>query len=200
MKSIFKYIIEPKKGRYNNSTKIGGKEFIINTDIFNFQYISREGVVLATPSAIDSPIKVGTEVIIHHNVFRRWHDIRGNEKNSMAFIEEDKYACSPDQIFMYKDNGAWKGIDGYCFVSPVKNKDKFEIKNEHSQVGILEVGNETLTKLGVNEGDVVGFLPSSEYEFIVDGRLMYRMSVEDICMTLEKNKYKGYQPELPEIF
>ena len=34
--------------------------------------------------AIDSEIKIGDEVIVHHNVFRRFRDIRGKEKNSKA--------------------------------------------------------------------------------------------------------------------
>lgn len=118
----------------------------------------------------------------------------------MSFIDEDKYTCNVDQIYMYKDNGKWKGLGDYCFVSPVKNDDILEAKRDKTQVGILEVGNEILKSIGVTEGDTIGFLPSSEYEFIVDGKLMYRMSWEDICIKFEDGIYEPYQPELPQLY
>ena len=45
MKSIYDFIIEPKNTRYNNTKKVGDKELILNTEIFNHQYVSREAVI-----------------------------------------------------------------------------------------------------------------------------------------------------------
>jgi len=42
MKSIYNYIIKPKGERYNNSIDIDGKSLIVNTEIFNHQYVNRE--------------------------------------------------------------------------------------------------------------------------------------------------------------
>lgn len=200
MKSIYKYIIEPKGERYKNTSKIGGKDFIINTDVENHQHISREGVVLSTPSAFSTPIKKGMDVIIHHNVFRRWFNMRAKEVNSGSFIEEGKYGCTHDQIFMYKEDGEWKGFDEFCFVSPVVNDDKFEIRNDKNQVGILEVTNKVLESFGLKKGDVIGFTPSSEYEFVVDGKLMYKMSWKDVCVKYDDGLYKPYQPDMAEVY
>ena len=61
MKSIFDFIIEPKKNRYNNTTKVGDKDLILNTEIFNHQYVSREAVIKHLPLAIDTDLKVGDE-------------------------------------------------------------------------------------------------------------------------------------------
>lgn len=199
MTSLFKYIITPKGGRYNNTVEIDGNELIVNTDIFNHKHISREAIVLSVPTAFNSPIKEGMEVIVHHNIFRRWHDIRGVEKDSSSYIDEDKYSCYIDQVYMYKEDGEWKGIENYCFVAPVVNDDDFVIQNEKKHIGIVEVGNKYLELLGIKVGDVVGFTPSSEYEFIVDGQLMYRMSYEDICIKYPKDSYKKYTPKLAEL-
>ena len=73
MKGTFYFLIKPKTQRYNNTKKIGDKEIILNSEIFNHQYISREAVVVGLPSEFKTPIEEGDEVIIHHNVFRRWH-------------------------------------------------------------------------------------------------------------------------------
>ena len=49
MKSLFKFIIEPKNGRYNNEKKIGDKNLLLNTEMQNHQYVNRNGYVLSKP-------------------------------------------------------------------------------------------------------------------------------------------------------
>ena len=36
--------------------------------------------------------------------------------------------------------------------------------------------------MGVNEGDEIGFVPDSEYEFKIDGEKLYRMYNHAICV------------------
>ena len=36
------YIIEPIGDRYNNSVRVNEKELVLNTEIFNHQYINRK--------------------------------------------------------------------------------------------------------------------------------------------------------------
>ena len=48
MKAPFDFVIEPKGNRYNNIKKVGDKDLIINTEIFNHQFINREAVVAIT--------------------------------------------------------------------------------------------------------------------------------------------------------
>ena len=50
---------------------------------------------MITGESIPENKEIGDEVILHHNVFRRWYDIRGNEKNSAAFLSENDYIVSP---------------------------------------------------------------------------------------------------------
>ena len=105
MKAYKDFIVSPIGKRYNNSTNIDNKELILNTEVFNHQYINRKAKVIATPLLFQSPINVGDEVIVHHNVFRRWHDMKGVERNSRSYWKEDKYIVSQDQIYLY-DNKA----------------------------------------------------------------------------------------------
>ena len=105
MKSLYKYIISTND-RYNNKTSVDGKELILNTEITerDYEFVNRIGTVISTPINIKTPIKKGDKVIIHHNVFRRWYDVRGNERNSGNYIDEDKYSVSPDQLFASNQN------------------------------------------------------------------------------------------------
>ena len=49
MKPIYSFLIKPKKERYNNTKKIGDKELILNTDISDHKFISKEAIVCETP-------------------------------------------------------------------------------------------------------------------------------------------------------
>ena len=96
MKSVYDFVVSPIKSRYNNTKKIGDKELVVNTEIFNHQFVSREAIVKSVPLIGETNIKVGDKVILHHNVFRRWHNMRGEEKNSRSFFDEETYFISEE--------------------------------------------------------------------------------------------------------
>ena len=56
--------------------------------------------------------------------------------------------------------------------------------NPYAEAEGFKYSNESLTKLGVNKGDMVCFEPHSEYEFTVDGEKMYRMYTRNITMVI----------------
>jgi len=193
MKSIYDFIIEPKNTRYNNTKKVGDKELILNTEIFNHQYVSREAVIKHLPLAIETELQVGDEVIIHHNVFRRWHNIKGEEKNSRSFLDENTYCIKEDQIYSYnRNNQGWKTLSGYCFVKPIKSNDNFVTEREELFVGIMKYVDPLLEEYNISEGDLVGFTPDSEFEFVIDGERLYRVLTTDISL---KYEYKGNEEE-----
>ena len=193
MKSIYDFIIEPKNTRYNNTKKVGDKELVLNTEIFNHQYVSREAVIKHLPLAIETELQVGDEVIIHHNVFRRWHNIKGEEKNSRSFLDENTYCIKEDQIYSYnRNNQGWKTLSGYCFVKPIKSNDNFVTEREELFVGIMKYVDPLLEEYNISEGDLVGFTPDSEFEFVIDGERLYRVLTTDISL---KYEYKGNEEE-----
>ena len=169
MKSVYNFVVTPKGGRYNNTKKLGGGELILNTEIQNHQYVNREAIVMSKPIIGDTDIEIGDTVLVHHNVFRRWNDVKGVEKNSRSYFDESNYFISSDQIFLYKRGNKWICPKGYCFVVPLKTTDQFNIESEKPLQGIIKYSDGT-----VKVNDLVGFRPSSEYEFIVDGERLYR--------------------------
>ena len=193
MKSVYNFVVTPVKSRYNNTKDIEGKELIVNTEIFSHQHISREAIVKAVPTIGNTDIKVGDTVIVHHNVFRRWHNQHGIEKNSRAYIDEDHYLVQPDQIFLYKKKSVfdyhtkWQAVDGYCFVAPVKSTDELSTEKEKPLMGIVKYTDGTVEK-----GELIGFRPSSEYEFVIDGQKLYRLLSKFITI---KYEYQGDEEE-----
>ena len=187
MKSVYNFVITPVGQRYNNVKKVGDKDLIVNSEIFNHQHVNRLAKVLAVPTVGQTDIKVGDEVIVHHNVFRRWHDVKGREKNSRSFIDEQTYVVSIDQIFLIKRDNKWIAPNGYCFVKPIRAIDKFNTDAERPLVGIVKYSDGT-----VDVGDLVGLRPKSKYEFIVDGQRLYRVLSSFITI---KYEYQGDEEE-----
>jgi hypothetical protein len=187
MKSVYNFVVTPKGNRYNNTKKIGDSELILNTEIFNHQYVNREAVVISTPIIGGTDIKPGDTVIVHHNVFRRWHNQYGIEKNSRSYFNESTYFINHDQIFLYKRDKHWIAPKGYCFVKPLKATNKFNINQEKPLQGVIKYSDGT-----VKVNDLVGFTPNSEYEFIVDGERLYRVLSNFITI---KYEYQGNEEE-----
>ena len=199
MRSIFSFIVEPKEDRYNNKKQIGDNELILNTEISDHRYISRNAIVLETPIAEKTDIKKGDEVIVHHNVFRRWYDVRGKERNSSSYFEEDKYFITSEQIFLYKRNGEWRAPKGFCFVKPIMSNDDFDVENKELFAGKLVHADKTLEKNGIKKGSLVGFTPISNYEFVINGERLYRVNTESITIKYEyQGNEKEYNPSWAE--
>ena len=187
MKAPFDFVIEPKGKRYNNKVKVDNSELIINTEVYNHEFVNREAIVKSVPTAFKTKIKPGDTIIVHHNVFRRWHDVKGREKNSRSYFNENTYLVKQDQIFLYKTNNNWKPLDGYCFVQPIKDRQFLNIEKEERCVGIIKY-----TDGEFNKNELVGFTPFSEYEFIINGKRLYRVMNKFITI---KYEYQGNEEE-----
>ena len=192
MNSLYKFIIKPVNTRYDNEKKIGDKTLVLNTKIENHRFVSRQAIVVSTPLAFKSKIKPGDTVVIHFNVFRRFYDIRDQEKDSSSYFKDDLYFCDPYQIYLYKQNNKWVIHLDYCFVKPIIDNNVLNQNKEKPLTGILKYGNHILENMGVEEGDLVGFTPISEFEFIVDNERFYCMKSNDIVV---KHEYEGNEKE-----
>ena len=190
MKSVYNFVVTPVGKRYNNVKKVGDKELIVNTEIFNHQYVNRQATVISKPIIGNTDIDIGSDVILHHNVFRRWHNVKGVEKNSKSYFNEDTYIVQPDQIFLYKKFWQWHSPKGFCWVKPIKNKDKYANSETQENIGIVKY-----TDGSFKTKDLVGFTPISNYEFVIDNELLYRVYTKFITIKYEyQGDEKAYNP------
>ena len=181
MQSVFNYLVEPKGSRTTGKKEVEGKELLLNTDLQNFQYSNRVGKVLGLPLAKRyEEIKEGDEIIVHHNIFRRFRDVRGKEKNSKNYLSENVYLVQPDQVYAYKRKDKWKALKGFVFVMPIKSNDIFSIEDERPLIGIVKYSNGEFKK-----EQLIGFRPNSEYEFIIEGQRLYRVPTNSITIKYE---------------
>lgn len=192
MRSVFDFIIKPSNKRYDNEVSISGNNLILNSGIEDHKFVSREAIVIATPTAFKTDIKKGDIIIIHHNVFRRYYNHQGVQKDSSRLFNDNEFVCGIDQIYARKDDDGWKTINERCFIMPIKNNDPWSLEKEKKNVGIVKIGNKTLEALEINEGDLVGFKSNREFEFLIDGQRLYCMESNDI---LVKHEFKGNEEE-----
>jgi co-chaperonin GroES (HSP10) len=184
MRSPHGFIVTPEEGsRYK--TKRG--EIIISTSKEDSKNSSRIAKVVEPPLGYKGPISSGDLLVVHHNVFKYYNDMKGLERSGKSFLSGNLFFVEPDQWFMYKKQGGeWTTHDKYCFVEP-KPLNSFFMKVpgiDYHLVGQVAYSNDQLSELGVEKGDFVGFTPESEYEFEIDGVKLYRMFTNNICIKI----------------
>ena len=91
---------------------------------------------------------------------------------------------------MYKRNKDWTAPKGYCFIQPIKETDQFNTDVEKPLIGIVKYSDGT-----VNVGDLIGYRPNTECEFIIDGIKLYRVLSNLITIKYEhQGNEETYNP------
>lgn len=187
MKSPFNFIVHPLDGnRYNNTKDIGGIDLIVNTSEEDHRFSNRQAVVVEVPNKYDGPIQKGDILLVHHNVFKFYNDIKGRQKSGRSFFRDDVFLVDYEQFYMYKRDGVWYPYGRHCFVKPIEAIDSYIKKpfTNEPLMGTMVYPNEYLSTQGVRAGDKICFKPDSEYEFDVDGEKLYRIFDHQITMVL----------------
>ena len=88
MKSPFDFIVTPLDGkRYNNIKKIGSVDFITSTSEEDFKASNRYAEVVETPIGYTGAIKTGDVLLVHHNVFKFYNDIKGRQRSGRSYFK-----------------------------------------------------------------------------------------------------------------
>ena len=199
MKSLYDFIVKPLGETYANAINIDDTKLILNNNVESFKFVNNYAEVISTPLMLETPVNVGDIILVHHNVFRRWYDMKGKQKNGRAFFVDDLYFVSIDQVYLYKNKNGFNPFGDRCFVKPIKSKNVLDNEKEQSLVGILKIGNSSLEALGINQGDLVGFKPNSEFDFLINKERLYCMKSNDIVLKYErKGDEEEYNPSWAE--
>jgi len=186
MKSPTSFIVKPFEGkRYNNSIDISGVNFLISSSQEDYTATNRYAEVIACPNNYDGPVKKGDLLIVHHNVFRVYHDMKGRDRNGRSFLDDGTFIIDDEQWFAYGSEENWIAKEGFTFVKPVLVfTEQFKNILVHEPL----TGEVVFSSLGLNKEDIVTFVPDSEYEFVVDGEVMYRLYNSSIAIKWNTTK------------
>lgn len=187
MRTINYLIVKLGEAYNNEDTILGDKSFIVNSTIEDVSFINREATVVSAPDF--TIIEEGDKVIAHHNIFRLRNDVRGSVAPSNFWIKDDLYFIPLSEVFMYNRGTGWVSIEPFCFIEPIDYEPDgfFELvddpnkhKGRQHKKGIIRYSNKELESQGVVAGDLIMFSDWSEYEFKVDGKILYKMSTKDV--------------------
>ena len=99
MQSPYQFVIKPKGGRRYDNIKDG---LIISSSQEDHTVTNRFGIVEAVPMGYQGEIQKGDTLLVHHNVFRKYYDMKGRERSGPSFVKDDIYVVYWDQFFLYK--------------------------------------------------------------------------------------------------
>ena len=185
MQSIHSFLVKPKGGRrYNNTKSIGDVDFIISISPEDHTVTNREAIVVSVPVNYEGDVKVGNTILVHHNVFRTYHDMKGRHRSGKSFFKDDLFLVDHDQFYLYDNGEGWKAPGKYCFIEPVTPEHTWLVSSfaEQPLVGKIRYINNELLEMGLQVGDRISFSPDSEYEFRINEEKLYRMFTENITI------------------
>jgi hypothetical protein len=178
MRSPFYFITKPLNNkRYDNTRDIDGAELVISVSDEDHKFSNRYAEVISTPLWYKGDISEGDILLVHHNVFKYYYDMKGKQRSGRSFFKDDIFLIDSEQFFAYKKDDKWYSYDRYCLVKPHPKVESYLYKgfSDEPLMGIMGVPNNYLQSKGISSGDAVIFTPDSEYEFNVDGEIMYRI-------------------------
>ena len=200
MKPMYEFIVEIPKS-HDDELKIKGTDVVLKLDVRHNQgeRTIREGKIVAVPTKFDTRLDVDDIVIIDKNIltFQVHSDSLINKSQFLIDEEKGWYRVPLDMIYLYKKNNKdeWNCPAPYLFVRPIKStqqkkgdiiyKGFDDYKGYKEQYGTVEILNEAAKATGLKKGDMVYYKKDREYEFTVDGELLYHMDNEDVLVIVE---------------
>ncbi len=172
MRSPYCFMCRPVGGvRYDSVNKSG---LVLSASLEDHTTTNRQAEIISLPLNYSGEIQVGDILLVHHNTFRKYFDMKGREKSSPSFFKDDLFLIFPDQYFMYSRDGVWYAPSPYCFMSLC----------DEPLTAIVEYPNIDMINSGILKGDKVIYQPDSDYEFRIDDKKLYRMFNRNICIQL----------------
>ena len=188
MVSPYFFIVSPLNDvRYDNVIKFGDKKLVTSSSIEDHKAVNRFATVLEVPMYYDGPISKGDVLVVHHNVFRIYYGMQGEERSSWSKYKDNIYLIDSEQFYLYKKPEAedWEAPFPYCFISPIEKQQKqfMTLGVDEELWGTVEYIPES--KDGkIKKGDSISFQPEMEYEFFIDKRRLFRMNIRNLCLKI----------------
>ena len=173
----YSVLVKPVGSEYNNIEKVGDVELLVNTSIEDVDYVNRLGEVVSSP---DNDLQKGDIVVVHHNVFRMYYDMKGNKRRSNEYFRDGMYLIPKERVYLYKRKNNWEAYNEYSFITPVDYIQHSDLhrtdEKEEEHVGVVKYSKKFAP------GTKIGFSKNSEYKIVVDEEKLYRMRDKDICI------------------
>ena len=183
-------IVEPIQGHINvtmnvkerKNVDLGGSviEIVTDYDPFNVLHCVQEGIVCGVPRDGSAEVQVGDKVYIHHTSFEK----------RVPHADGDVFQIPNEFVYAYERDGVKKTVKGWNYVEPIKEEleDTKEngiyvkhIPEELGSYGYAWLIDDELSENGVEQGDLIWFLPNRNYAMYIGEKLYFRIRTKDIA-------------------
>lgn len=172
MRSPHFFIAEPIDGkRYANVADSG---LVLSVSQEDHQTTQRQARIISTPLSYKGGAVPGDILLVHHNTFRLYHDMKTRLKSGPSYFRDNLFFIFDDQWFMYKHGDKWIAPSPYCFIKPTNDE----------LIGEIRYMNEDMEAMGLKVGDKIAFEPDSEYPFMIEGEKLYRMFTRNLTLKI----------------
>jgi len=186
MRSFNGRSIVSRERRSNDSVMVGGIEFALDTAFRKYWHTVQMAEVQTTNR---DDLKFGDIVWVHHFVDDQilpWGE-------NLSFVEYSQVYCR-----MRKNE--IETLGNFLLVEPITYGDLGTARNENGlilstksekenadRIGVARLLSDRAKEFGLNDGDRVLFNRNCEYEILVDGKIYYRMELQDVICTIDKS-------------
>lgn len=188
MRATLYFLVEVIDAYNNYETLSNGLEVMVNNTIESVENINRIGKVISAPKGTKA--EEGDMLLFHHNICRKAVGFKGKKRLSQFQLKPNVYFIPATEIFMIDKGDGWEAIEPFVFVEPLPSNiitlpngmqiKEDDYKGQNESVGTIAFSNPYLEKQGVKVGDTVAFEEDSQHEYIIDGKLYYKMMIKDI--------------------
>lgn len=184
MKSKHGFIVRiPKK--FKDSVSVAGIELYIDPKFREFENRVCSADIVETPLGYTGPAGIGDTLHFHHHVVLNEKLALGDD---LYIVLYDKNGGYGSHAYAYTRGGETFMLDEWIFLhardeSGLKEKNGLFLmadKEDHGNEGVIAFLPESAEHYGLSVGQTVGFSKNSDYEIEVNGKMYWRMLLNDI--------------------
>jgi len=174
MRSPHSFLVNPVGDKRYDNVRNG---LIISSSKEDHTASNRFAVVVNTPTWYKGNIVPGDILVVHHNVFKYYNDMKGKERSGKSFVSNNLFTVDPEQYYMYKHDEKWICDGRYSFVRPILADNSVIQKGTMYEPLVAEMvyPSKYAEHHGIIAGSKIGFEPDADYEFNIDGEKLYRI-------------------------
>jgi co-chaperonin GroES (HSP10) len=192
MQYLEHFLIHTPK-RVQDTKKIGDVEIYIETKFNEFEHRVPYGTVVSTPLKYPTSVKPGDKLYVHHHVVMDDGNSMGDGNYKVRFHPDGGFST---QCYAYVNEEGIHTMTDWVLVEPVKQPNELkssileivQYEKQPNRYGRIYCDSPALEEIGIKKGDVVYFAKDADYEMDIEGKKLWRMSVNHLLAIID-----GYQ-------
>ena len=189
MRTFDLFIVKLEKTLNDTITTDSGLELYIDTKYHEFENRVTEGPVVAVPFKYDTGVQPGDTLYFHHLVvINEGQPLTGESDHYIVNYSEANAVSNQAIAFKAKGSDTIVPLAGWSLLEPVEEEEVQEsetikvvkLKEEPTTRGRVAFTSSGIEEVGLEVGDVVGFIKNMDYRITIDGKEYYRTRIQDL--------------------